>query len=144
MTAVDLVAFMHLLYVDIGATKTDRKLNIHQCDRASSPLHVRRGRSGRGEYAVGKQLNSLSSHRTTSTPQLEIRTSKYGSWSLFWRHFHLYSSWMPPKGPWSARCMACQSGHGCFRNFLSIKKNETTLAAKEDPVLCHWLIGIDK
>ncbi|KAF6114748.1 hypothetical protein HJG60_010682 [Phyllostomus discolor] len=54
-----LVAFMHLLHVDIGATKTDRKLNIHKCDRASSPSHVRRGHSGRSECATAKHLNSL-------------------------------------------------------------------------------------
>lgn len=50
---------------------------------------------------------------------------------------------MPPKRPQSARYMVCQSGR-CSLIFFLILKKETTLAVKEDPVLCHWLIGSDK
>lgn len=49
---------------------------------------------------------------------------------------------MLPKWPQAARCMPVWSL--LFNFFFNIKKEEIILAAEEELVLCHWLIGIDK
>jgi len=107
---VELVASIYLLYIDVNATKTNRKIKIHKNNKGF--FFLTWGYKAIKTWVWYDKKRKIKSLISQNYPHSPARNNniQIGFLIIFWnKHFHLYISWLPPKWPQSARCMACKS-----------------------------------